>query len=139
MNSYKKGIISGPIKMKTEFCLNGLSEETDAMLGCKSPKSPSFSISSLARKAKPRKQIITNVSVYFNSGELVAVMGPSGSGKTTLLDLLSGRRKDQHNTQVIWEPQVRTPVYERRERNPDSNAALQSRLLPFFLSCRPSC
>ena len=32
--------------------------------------------------------------MYFNPGELVAIMGPSGCGKTTLLDLLAGRRRD---------------------------------------------
>ena len=31
--------------------------------------------------------------MYFNPGELVAIMGPSGCGKTTFLDLLTGRRK----------------------------------------------
>ena len=36
--------------------------------------------------------IIKDINLYFNPGELVAVMGPSGCGKTTLLDVLTGRR-----------------------------------------------
>lgn len=36
--------------------------------------------------------IIKDINLYFNPGELVAIMGPSGCGKTTLLDVLTGRR-----------------------------------------------
>jgi len=38
------------------------------------------------------KVIIKDINLYFNPGELVAIMGPSGCGKTTLLDVLTGRR-----------------------------------------------
>ena len=38
------------------------------------------------------KEILKDVSVYFNPGNMVGIMGPSGSGKTTLLDVLTGRR-----------------------------------------------
>ena len=38
------------------------------------------------------KEIVKGISVYFNPGEMTAIMGSSGSGKTTLLDLLTGRR-----------------------------------------------
>ena len=48
-------------------------------------------------EAVPRaKKILKNVSVYFNPGDLIAIMGPSGCGKTTLLDLLTGRRRYGH-------------------------------------------
>lgn len=41
-----------------------------------------------------RKEILKDISLYFNPGEMVGVMGPSGCGKTTLLDILTGRRKN---------------------------------------------
>ncbi|EGD74027.1 hypothetical protein PTSG_05724 [Salpingoeca rosetta] len=39
------------------------------------------------------KQILHNVSVFANPGQITAIMGPSGCGKTTLMDVLIGRRK----------------------------------------------
>lgn len=37
------------------------------------------------------KKIIHNISGYFKSGEITAIMGPSGSGKTSLLNYLTNR------------------------------------------------
>ncbi|KAL9959094.1 hypothetical protein ACROYT_G036177 [Oculina patagonica] len=53
-------------------------------------------------KSPPKNQILNNVSVYFNPGELVAIMGPSGCGKTTLLDLLTGRRTQGHSKGHVY-------------------------------------
>ena len=40
-----------------------------------------------------QKEILKEISAYFNPGQMVAGMGPSGCGKTTFLNLMTGRRK----------------------------------------------
>jgi putative ABC transport system ATP-binding protein len=42
-----------------------------------------------------RKQVLFEINLEINRGEIVLMMGPSGSGKTTLLTLLSGLRSPQ--------------------------------------------
>jgi putative ABC transport system ATP-binding protein len=42
-----------------------------------------------------RKQVLFNISLTINAGEIVIMTGPSGSGKTTLLTLVGGLRSAQ--------------------------------------------
>jgi putative ABC transport system ATP-binding protein len=42
-----------------------------------------------------RKQVLFNINLAINRGEIVLMTGPSGSGKTTLLTLVSGLRSPQ--------------------------------------------
>lgn len=42
-----------------------------------------------------RKQVLFNINLEINRGEIVLMTGPSGSGKTTLLTLVSGLRSPQ--------------------------------------------
>ncbi len=41
----------------------------------------------------PQKTILNNVSGFFKSGNITAIMGPSGSGKSSLLGCISGQKK----------------------------------------------
>ena len=43
-------------------------------------------------KGELRKQVLFNINLEINRGEIVLMTGPSGSGKTTLLTLVSGLR-----------------------------------------------
>ncbi|MFM7372858.1 MAG: ATP-binding cassette domain-containing protein, partial [Sphaerospermopsis kisseleviana] len=42
-----------------------------------------------------RKQVLFNINLTINTGEIVIMTGPSGSGKTTLLTLVGGLRSAQ--------------------------------------------
>ncbi len=46
-------------------------------------------------KGELRKQVLFNINLAINRGEIVLMTGPSGSGKTTLLTLVSGLRSPQ--------------------------------------------
>ncbi|MBD0362584.1 MAG: ATP-binding cassette domain-containing protein, partial [Coleofasciculus sp. C3-bin4] len=46
-------------------------------------------------KGSLRKQILFNISLEIQPGEIVLMTGPSGSGKTTLLTLMGGLRSPQ--------------------------------------------
>jgi putative ABC transport system ATP-binding protein len=46
-------------------------------------------------KGELRKQVLFNINLTINKGEIVLMTGPSGSGKTTLLTLVSGLRSPQ--------------------------------------------
>jgi len=44
---------------------------------------------------------LNNVSLDFNSGELVALLGPSGCGKTTLLRIIAGLEQADSGTVIL--------------------------------------
>ncbi len=46
-------------------------------------------------KGELRKQVLFNINLEIERGEIVLMTGPSGSGKTTLLTLVSGLRSPQ--------------------------------------------
>jgi putative ABC transport system ATP-binding protein/sulfate-transporting ATPase len=49
-------------------------------------------------KGSLRKQVLFDVSLSIDSGEIVILTGPSGSGKTTLLSLIAGLRTVQEGS-----------------------------------------
>ncbi len=49
-------------------------------------------------KGELRKQVLFDINLEINRGEIVLMTGPSGSGKTTLLTLVSGLRSAQYGS-----------------------------------------
>ncbi|MEL6438389.1 MAG: DevA family ABC transporter ATP-binding protein [Cyanobacteria bacterium J06621_8] len=53
-------------------------------------------------KEKLRKQILFDINLVLNSGEVIILKGPSGSGKTTLLTLIGGLRSPQSGSLKVF-------------------------------------
>jgi len=71
---------------------------------------PVISIGSLNHyfgQEKLRKQILFDINLNINLGEIVILTGPSGSGKTTLLTLMGGLRSAQEGSLKILGQQIR--------------------------------
>ena len=53
-------------------------------------------------EGKLRKQILFDINLTLNSGEVIILKGPSGSGKTTLLTLMGGLRSAQSGSLKVF-------------------------------------
>jgi putative ABC transport system ATP-binding protein len=53
-------------------------------------------------EGKLKKQILFDINLTLNSGEIVILKGPSGSGKTTLLTLMGGLRSAQFGSLKVF-------------------------------------
>jgi len=74
------------------------------------PQQPVVSINNLSYyfgKGALRKQILFNVSLEIQAGEIVLMTGPSGSGKTTLLTLMGGLRSPQEGSLKVLGKELR--------------------------------
>ena len=61
---------------------------------------------------KRQNNVLKNVNLEVNEGEMVAIMGPSGSGKSTLLYAISGMDRATSG-QVLFEGQDLTKLGEK--------------------------
>ena len=53
-----------------------------------------------------KKQILFDINLTLNSGEVVILKGPSGSGKTTLLTLMGGLRTSQSGSLRVFDREL---------------------------------
>ncbi len=57
-------------------------------------------------EGKLKKQILFDINLVFNSGEVIILKGPSGSGKTTLLTLMGGLRSPQSGSLRVFDQEL---------------------------------
>ncbi|XP_054977345.1 ATP-binding cassette sub-family G member 5 [Sorex araneus] len=62
-------------------------------------------------RQRRERQILKDISLYVESGQLMCVLGGSGSGKTTLLDAVSGRLRRRSGS---WAGEVRVSGWALR-------------------------
>ena len=67
---------------------------------------------------KKTEDILKNIDIKIEKGEILAVLGESGSGKSTLLRIIAGFEKPQNgslviNNETIFHGLLRTPVEKR--------------------------
>lgn len=87
------------------------------MLQASKPKSP-ISLKGVNHwfgTGEARKQVIFDVDLEINPGELTILMGPSGSGKTTLLTLMGCLREVQEGDLFLLGHQLRGAEDEEKE------------------------
>lgn len=53
-----------------------------------------------------KKQILFDINLKINSGEIIILMGQSGSGKTTLLTLIGGLRSVQNGSLKVFDQEL---------------------------------
>ncbi|BAY89685.1 MULTISPECIES: DevA family ABC transporter ATP-binding protein [unclassified Tolypothrix] len=82
-----------------------LSESTSTTLSLK----PVINISNLNHyfgEGSLKKQVLFDINLEIQAGEIVIMTGPSGSGKTTLLTLMGGLRSAQSGSLTILEEEI---------------------------------
>ena len=64
-----------------------------------------------------KRQILDDISINLNSGEIIGLLGPNGAGKSTMFNLLIGLIKPDFGKVIIENEDVTNfPIYERARK-----------------------
>jgi putative ABC transport system ATP-binding protein len=85
-------------------------QPVEKVLNSPTSQTPVVSIANLNHffgKGSLRKQVLFNITLQIQPGEIVLMTGPSGSGKTTLLTLIGGLRSPQQGSLQVLGRELR--------------------------------
>ena len=68
----------------------------------------SIQIKDLTFSYNNSEAILSNISVFINKGDMIAIVGPSGSGKSTLIDLIMGFQNAHKGSILIDNQDLKT-------------------------------
>ncbi len=78
-----------------------ISESFSSQIEAKKPAIQICNLNHYFGKGNLRNQVLFNINLTINPGEIIIMTGPSGSGKTTLLTLIGGLRSAQEGSLQI--------------------------------------
>ncbi|MBC7196145.1 MAG: ATP-binding cassette domain-containing protein, partial [Deferribacterales bacterium] len=66
------------------------------------------------KKVYKNKNVVGNVSLNVNKGEIVGLLGPNGAGKTTTFYMIAGLIKPDAGSITFFDKNItHLPIYER--------------------------
>ena len=103
--------------------LKNLPEEIRNELGNKQNNIQNQLIISNISKSYKKKNVLDNVSLELNRGEVIGLLGPNGAGKTTCFYIVAGLIKSDSG-EILFDNEIPILSYVHIQSDNDNNSSL---------------